>query len=74
MKIFLVRRTKYKEGILNETTTITTFPSVFFPSLRTDPIHHLCVGQSLTVWARKWDLQMVSYTDDEAHTAAPAAN
>lgn len=55
-------------------TFTTTFPSVFFLSLRIDAIHHLCAGQSLTVWARKLDLQMVSYTDDEAHTAAPAGN
>lgn len=54
------------------TSTTTWVKSLYLweltPSIASVPV------QSLTVWARKWDLQMVSYTDDEVHTAAPAPN
>lgn len=38
------------------------------------PIHLPSACQSLSVWPRKWELQMVSSPDDEARTAAMAGN
>lgn len=57
-------------------TCTTSFSSGFSLShlWELTPIHLPCAGQSLTVWPRKLNLQLVSCTDDEAHTAAPAGN